>query len=323
VVGGLSAYIKDKPEEESINSIEWLDKVREESVSFYMHDLSKISYIKAINPLTSYGGVRPKCMFQDDGGEFWIAKFNLPTDPYNMAKAEQIAMDMARDTGLNASTSKIIKLPSGEDVFLSKRFDREGVQRFHSLSMFALAPGNEISKKKQFMPGNPAGFIQTLVRRYSDFSTKDTAELVLKLLLDTGVNNTDNHLRNLRVILNKDSKWELSPVFDVIFNPYSQPHVYNPAGLPLDQLYLENPEFIEAMSKELNVEEGLIIQQIKKVKPVVENWENYCQKYDMSEEDSLKIGNAVSLGTRRRELEKKLSIQSPKLNAPKFKPKNI
>lgn len=327
VVGGLSSYVKEKTFEESVNSIDWLDKIRSESVELFMNNIEKITHIRAINPLTSYGGVRPKCMFEDDNGDFWIAKFNLPNDPYDMAIAEHTALQMSSDMGLKTSESKVLKLPSGENVFLSKRFDREGEKRFHSLSLFSLAPGNELVKNNMFAPGNPGAFIQTLVRRYSDFENMDSLNVVTKMLLDIGVNNTDNHLRNLRIILNRNNKWELSPIYDVVFNPSSHNHTYNPAGLPLKDLYLNNPNIISALSKELGVKPHLIENKLNIAKTVLNNWESYCDNNSMTHEDKIKVGNAVSLGLNRKELENKTTFNLNKtksyhIDFPKLKPKN-
>lgn len=324
-VGGLSSFVKEPNSEYSINSIDWLDKVREESVGVYLKNLEKISYIKAINPLSSYGGARPKCMFEDDNGDFWIAKFNLPNDPYDMAIAEHTVLEMSTDLGLKTAESKVIQLPSGENVFLSKRFDRDGINKFHSLSLFALAPGAELAKRNTFAPGNPASFIQTLIRRYSDFENMDSVNILVKMLLDISVNNTDNHLRNLRIILNKNNKWELSPIFDVIPNPYNQNHTYNPAGLPLSELYLDNPNLSFSLAKELGIKLEVIEEKIKIAKKVSNNWESYCDKNGMSEKDKLKVGNAISLGKSRKEYTKTLDVE--KTNnytfVNKFKPKNI
>lgn len=322
IVGGLSSYVKEKSEEESISGIDWLEKVRSESIDFYLKNIEKISHIKAINPMTSYGGVRPKCMFEDDNGDLWIAKFNLPNDPYDMAIAEHVALEMASDMGLRCAETKILTLPSGENVFLSKRFDRKGEKRYHSLSLFALAPGSEIFKRNPFAPGNPGGFIQKLVSRYSDFQNMDTVNVVIKMILDIGVNNTDNHLRNMRLILNDQNKWELSPTYDVVFNPYSQNHTYNPAGLPLNQLYLSNPDMIQALSEELNVGKDLVEEKINNAFKVLEKWEDYCDKNKMTSEDKLRVGNAISLGLYRQELTKEsVLVEKPKIiNAPKLTP---
>ena len=325
-VGGLSSFFKDTHPEESVNSVDWLDKIREESVELYQKNLDKISYIKAINPLTSYGGARPKCMFEDENGDFWIAKFNVPNDPYDMAIAEHTVLEMSRDMGLRTAESKILTLPSGENVFLSKRFDRNGVEKFHSLSLFSLAPGADIAKRNPFAPGNPSSFIQTLIRRYSDFENMDSLNIVMKMLLDISVNNTDNHLRNLRVILNKNHKWELSPIFDVVPNPFSQNHTYNPAGLPLNELYLNNPMLSTAMSKELGIAPEIIQDKIDNTKKIVTNWEKYCDNNGMSQEDKNKVGNAMSLGLNRKEYDNTLSNKNNNkivFVPPKLKPHGI
>lgn len=325
IVGGLSSWVKDKAHEENINSISWLDSIREESIDFYYKDIEKISYIKSINPMSSYGGARPKCMFQDDNNDFWIAKFNLPTDPYDMAIAEHCALEMSNDMGLKTSESKVLTLPSGDNVFLSKRFDKAGTERFHSLALFSLMSSADNIKRNNSLLGNPARIIQTLIRRFSDFEQTDTVHIVTKMLLDIGVNNTDNHLRNLRIILNKNNKWELSPIFDVIFNPYNQNHTYNPAGLPLSELYINNPDLISSMADELGISTDIVAEKISKVRPVLCNWEIYCDNNNMIEEDKIKIGSAVELGLNRTEYipkktlqqklknKKRLILQPPKL----------
>jgi serine/threonine-protein kinase HipA len=267
-------------------------------------------------------------MFEDENGDFWIAKFNVPNDPYDMAIAEHTVLEMGRDMGLKVAESKVLQLPSGENVFLSKRFDRQNNEKFHSLSLYSLVPSTEIIKRNPFAPGNPSSFIQTLIRRYSDFANIDTLNIVTKMLLDIAVNNTDNHLRNLRIILNKNNKWELSPIFDVVPNPFNQNHTYNPAGLPLNQLYLNNPLLASSMSRELKISSDIIQEKIDLVKSVSSNWEFYCDKNGMTEEDKIKIGNAIHLGLHRKEYNNNLKVKNQLEKKfifvpPKLKPHNI
>lgn len=319
-VGGLRFYTSDKTEEENIQTIDWLDKVREESIDFYNKSIEKIGYLRAINPLSSYGGIRPKCMYSDENGDYWIAKFNLPTDMYNMAIAEKVAMDMAKDCGLNVPDTKLLTLPSGDQVFLSKRFDRKQDERMHSLSLFSLS-NYEKPLKKQGIIGNSPGYIANLIQNYSDFKDIDTVNVITKLLLDLGLNNTDNHLRNLRIILNKEQKWELSPMFDIVFNPFNQPHIYNPANLPSKDLYLENNFVDLSLSQEFNISDEIIYEQRQKVLSVTEKWEDYCDQYEMSEEDKAKIANAVSLGRRRKDANYQAKKQLELKHYPKLQPK--
>lgn len=299
IVGGLQSFTTAKVGEKHINSLDWLDNTRHESVNVFMKHMSKFSNPNAITPMTSYGGMRPKCTYQDENGDFWLAKFNLPSDPYDMAVTEHVALQMSSAMGLNTSESKIITLPSGENVFLSKRFDRKEKDRFHSLSLFALAEGVTAVKNNPAAQGNPCNVIQTLIKRHSDFANKDSVDIVTKMLLDLAVNNTDNHLRNLRIILNRQNKWELSPVYDVTFNPYNQNHTYNPGGLPLQELYLNNPKLAESMAIELGVDIETIRQKIEIVKGVANRWEEFCDANNMSSADKNVISKSINLGLNR------------------------
>jgi hypothetical protein len=321
IVGGLESFVKHPGIEENINSLDWLEQIHDESIDFHRRYIEKISYIKAVVPLSSYGGARPKCMYQDENDDLWIAKFNLPDDYYDMALAEHVAMEMSRDVGLPTAKSKIITTSKGQNIFLSKRFDRTGDERFHSLSLFALAPVNDNRKHNSFAPGNPGSLVQLLMRRYSDFADMDTIHIVTKFLLDIGLNNTDNHLRNLRMILNEDNKWQLSPMYDIVFNPYNQNYVYNPSGLPLSENYLENPKLIAAMANELSIKPHIIEKQVQQVKAVLNKWEDYCDAVGMKDEDKEQIGKAVHIGLYRKDYEPKKQLTLT--NRPVLKPGKI
>lgn len=303
MVGGLASYVGKEREESSIDSLSWLDQLRKESVDFHLREVSRMYDYKAFDALTSYGGARPKAMYKEKDGTYWIAKFNIPTDPYNMARVEHTAMLMAQASGVIVPRTKVIVLPSGEDVFLTERFDRKDGERAHGLALFSMLPGVHIDKDKLNNPmaphlkGNLSSVMATIVRAVSDFKDADTMNLVLKLLIDVGFNNTDNHLRNTRMILNRNNKWELSPVFDVIFNPASQPFTYNPGGLILNETHLTSDKLVEGISKQTGVNAEMIAIAANKVKGVTENFNKYCDLAGVSMDDRKKIEMAINLGT--------------------------
>lgn len=302
-VGGLATYLKRQQDEISVDSVDWLDDCRREAVAFHMKEIVRLRQRpEAFLAMTSYGGVRPKAMFTDDSGRFWIAKFNLPTDPYDMAIAEHVAMNMATATGMKAPETRVLRLPSGENVFLTERFDRAGEVRRHSLSLFSLAEGVEIGGARGLQK-NTASVMGTIVRRFSDFKDQDAANMVLKFLIDIGLNNVDNHLRNTRLLLNDQGLWELSPLFDVTFNPRSQPHIYNPTGLPLQDNFLSSDAVVDALSTQTGVDAQQVDAARKNVIAVTESWESFCDAAGMSSEDKVKIHAAVNLGLNRVEVE--------------------
>ncbi len=317
VVGGLNSYIHQKNKEENIVGLDWLDQIRDESIDFYRQRIEKITHIKAINPLSSYGGVRPKCMFEDDNGEYWIAKFNLPDDPFDFAIAEQVALDMAKDLGLSCAESKVIKLPSGENVFLSKRFDTKDTKKFHSLSLYSLIPDERIKDKN-------ASVIYNLINSYSDFANKDTIDFVTKTIFDIGIHNTDNHLKNFRLILNEQDKWQLSPFYDINFSDFTSSHTYSPLDVDSSEMFLANPNIIELFSNKYNLPYEHIENKIIDIFNILENWESYFENFDISEDDKEKIGNTIMYGLYRKKYIKKNNSNnkvSPK-NIPKLTPNN-
>ena len=310
-VGGLASYIKRPREELSIDSVAWLDDVRREAVAFHLREITRLRHNgDAFLAMTSYGGVRPKAMYRDEAGRFWIAKFNSPTDPYDMAVAEHAAMTMAKAAGMRVPETKVMSMPSGENVFLTERFDRVGSERRHGLALYSLVPGIELGGAGP--KPNTAAVMATIVRRFSDFQDVDTVNLALKFLVDVGFNNVDNHLRNTRMILNERNLWELSPAFDITFNPRSQPHVYNPAGLALGDTFLNNDALVEGIARQTGVPVDKVDALRRRVVGVAQDWERHCDAAGMVAADKAKIQAAIHLGLDRVELEYKSKMEHRK-----------
>lgn len=331
VVGGLSCYVDKPKSEQNIVGADWLDDIRRESVAFHTKQLTSIKHVNALDALTSYGGVRPKAMFKDDNGDCWIAKFNLPSDPYNMARVEHVAMQMAGDCGLVVPDTKVITLSSGDDVFLTKRFDRTDTARFHGLSFYAVAPAIDFERAKPIAgQGHTASVMGKLVSRFSQNKRQDQEGLARKLLVDIGFNNTDNHLRNIRFMLNEQNQWAVSPSFDILFDPRDKPHTYGPAGLSRGETHLNNEQVIKQIAgyTELSFEQVyLFAEQTKKT---LDDWHTYALSANLSSQDMLKLENAISIGTLgpeatfRLEEQKRLKFTANKTPAapiprPKFK----
>jgi hypothetical protein len=298
VVGGLSCYVEKNQPEQNITGLDWLDEVRKESVDFFTKQITSIKHVHAMDALTSYGGVRPKAMYKDENGHFWIAKFNLPSDPYNMAKAEHMAMLMARASGLKVPDTKVLTLESGEDVFFTKRFDRSGNHRAHGLSFFAVAHAIEFERERPKAGiGHTASVMGKLVSRFSQDKKNDQEMLARKLLIDVGFNNTDNHLRNIRFLLNEKNQWTTSPSFDILFDPRDKPHTYGPAGLSRAETHLNNEEVIKQIAGFTDLTYEKVAGFAQQVQNNLDRVEEFAHSVQMSEQDLLKIQNAISIGS--------------------------
>ena len=295
-VGGLSSYTDQQHEEFSIDSLDWLDAVRDEAVRFHLCEIMRLKDTKAVWSMVSYGGVRPKATFKDDDGRYWIAKFNLPSDPYDMAKAEALALRLAKDSGLAVPETKVITLESAESIFLIERFDRKGDERFHGLSLYALAPGIDRPSDPSRARLEGAAAMASMMRAFSDFKNMDTLYLLKKLMMDLAVNNTDNHLRNVRMLLDENDKWVLSPMFDMFFNVRSQPHIVSPSGLPLDSSFLGNPDVVARMSDHFQVPISDALTSLASVQKAMSKWEMRADELGITDADKLKIRRAITIG---------------------------
>lgn len=320
-VGGLQSHMEKEEDEQSIRGADWLEKIYSESIDFYSHYTDKIKYHNAFIPVTTYGGLRPKCMYQDENSELWIAKFNVPDDEYNMAQVEQVCMSMAKDLGLPVAESNILSLDSKKtDIFLSKRFDRLGEKRFHSLPFFALAEKIIKPKHEDYFSGN-SPLIMKNILDYSDFQNKDSLILVQKFIFDMAVNNTDNHLRNIRLLLNDNNLWQIAPLFDITMNPYISDFTYNPAALPTSQLYLENPKISKQLSNIFSIEEIKIKETIEKCKNITDNYLKYCENVNMKEEDIILVEKCVNIGRYKKSINIKNTKNTISNNYPKLRPR--
>jgi serine/threonine-protein kinase HipA len=162
---------------------------------------------------TSMGGARPKAVVEDEQG-LWLAKFNRPDDPWNMARVEHAMLTLARGCGISAAESRI-QTGAGRDVLLVKRFDREKTQagylRHRMVSALTLlrADDNVTDRVKWSYVA-----LAEELRRVSSEPRKDAAELFRRMCFNALISNTDDHPRNHAVIA-KDRHWRLSPAYDL------------------------------------------------------------------------------------------------------------
>lgn len=309
-VGGIRSVLKTQSiNNRPISNLQYLDNIRSDSISFYQKELKELKYIGALWALTNYAGQRPKCMYQENDKE-WVVKFNVKSDKYDNVALEHIAMEMSKDVGLPTAKTNLVKLPSGENCIFVERFDKDEEYQYLTFPLFALY--KRMNKPKEFHTGQ---FIYRLVQTYSDYPERDCEYIVHKLLFDIAINNTDNHLHNIKFRLNREKKWELAPFFDLSFTSEDKDYEYNPLNIPLTESYLHNPKIIEMFMDSFDVSREFLEEKIANILTVVNNFHSYCDKYNINIEDRKIIGNSIHLGLGREkynltpELEKKYTLE--------------
>lgn len=172
---------------------------------------------KALFHGSSIGGARPKALIQD-GAEKFIAKFSATNDTMAVVKAEFVAMRLAVEVGLDVAPVRLTR-PSGKDVLLVRRFDREwnghGWTRramVSALTMFGLG-------EMQARYASYSDLAEMVRARFTD-PQATLRELFGRLVFNVLTGNTDDHARNHAAFWN-GTALTLTPAYDICPQPRS------------------------------------------------------------------------------------------------------
>jgi serine/threonine-protein kinase HipA len=198
----------------------------------------------------SAGGARPKASIRDVDGSLWLAKFPARNDAFNVAKAEQCTLEIARLAGLTVPAIQYLEI-ANRPVMLIRRFDRYWLtgnarppldQRLYDT---APAPGSEeyrlpfisgltlLGCPEMDSPLKGYADLAGAMRRYLSTSqiAMDCQELFARMVFNIFTSNDDDHLRNHGFVLDPrlapastaagivQSGWRLSPLYDVVPRP--------------------------------------------------------------------------------------------------------
>ena len=133
-------------------------------------------------------------------------------DPKGFGRMEYAYYLMAKDAGINISASEL--LIEGERThFMTKRFDRDGNRKRHVVSLCAM---DHADYKK---PGGYSYEELLAVARKLKLPRKDAIELFRRMVFNIVARNHDDHTKNTSFMLNTiNSKWRLSPAFDLAYS---------------------------------------------------------------------------------------------------------
>lgn len=198
---------------------ELLEASKEIEKSEYSHVEPEERWVQRLfQPGSSVGGARPKACITDNG-KLYIAKFPSIKDDINISRWEHFAHKMAKECGIMVAETKLVGTKSGNDILLSKRFDRkEDGSRVHMASTLTLLGLSDGSGQQT---GN--GYLDIVDFIVSNGSNveKSLEELYRRVAFNIVIGNSDDHFRNHSFLLTKKG-WMLSPAYDM--NPTLNRH---------------------------------------------------------------------------------------------------
>ena len=165
---------------------------------------------------SSMGGARPKVTVVRDGVE-WIAKLSRRDDIFDQPRAEFASLQLARAAGIRTADHDLVEI-RGQAVLLVKRFDRNAGGRSHYLSAFSLVNPHRMRVGDT---DGPMSYLRIadVIRKVSEHSASDSAEMYARMAMNVLIGNTDDHMRNHGFLQASPTSYELSPVFDVLPHP--------------------------------------------------------------------------------------------------------
>lgn len=186
---------------------------------------------------TSAGGARAKAVIAinkdrsqirsgqldiTEGFEHYLLKFdgveehktNSETfgDPQGFGRMEYAYYLMAKAAGINISPSELL-IEGQRAHFMTKRFDREGKQKLHYVSLCAM----DHTDYRQ--PGSYSYEQLLAVARQLKLPRADAIEIYRRMVFNVIARNHDDHSKNFGFILRDPSaSWRLSPAFDIAYS---------------------------------------------------------------------------------------------------------
>jgi serine/threonine-protein kinase HipA len=163
-----------------------------------------------IAPGTSLGGARPKASVRDETGTLCMAKFPSRQDTLDMGGWELVAHRLAAKAGIHVPEARCLRMAeSPYSTFLVKRFDRT-----KSGGRLSFVSAMTLTQRADGEAGASYLELVDLLQRQGADTRADCEQLFRRVVFNTLIHNTDDHLRNHGFFLDEKGI-RLSPAYDM------------------------------------------------------------------------------------------------------------
>jgi serine/threonine-protein kinase HipA len=292
-VGSLAFFVKHLEDELPINGMERLEEIRRRSVEFFVRKSDSVTEDRwELDGLSSHGGARPKCIFTDKNGGQWLAKFNVDSDAYNFARVEHGISVLAKHCGINAVETRWLEMSPGIDVLFVRRFDRDGASRPHKVSAFSLMREDIVRAQNE----GDYKMLFDLIDQISCDPEPEKKEMFRRMLFNIAVNNSDDHLKNFEVLLDREKGcYTLSPAYDLTTDPYPNPRVTSVFGISSPSL---SNKTIEHVLKRLDFDRSTAYEIRDEIVSRVANWKSMFVELGLDSRQIDRLSRAFNYGLR-------------------------
>ena len=231
---------------------------------------------------TSIGGAMPKAQIRE-GHRQYIAKFLYPSSlPYNLVKAEFVAMRLAGLAGLDVAPVRLTR-SMDKDVLLVERFDRqptdEGVTRRAMVSALTLFGLDErLAAHASYEQ------LADVLRARAVAPRETLAELFSRMTFNVLSGNTDDHARNHAVFWD-GSRLALTPAYDICPQPRTGREASQAMRIHGRERRAQLSVCLAAAPKFLLSRDRALAIMRRQIATISDNWEAVCNEAALSVAD--------------------------------------
>jgi serine/threonine-protein kinase HipA len=162
---------------------------------------------------TSLGGIRPKCVVEDEHGTLFVGKFPSVNDERPVTAAEVLALRLAEKAGIETAHAALHRV-DGADIAVIRRFDRtqDGARIPYVSARTMLGATDNDREPHDYLE------IAEAIRRWGADPLQQLEELWRRIVFNVLITNIDDHLANHGFLHVAADRWRLSPAFDL--NPF-------------------------------------------------------------------------------------------------------
>lgn len=221
---GALVYEPDNSPADSTGEID-LDQLAEQTVEV-LHGASDdvIQELLALNG--SSAGARPKALIGvdtehqhiyygakelDSAFEPWLVKFPNTQDGQDAGAIEYVYALMAKEAGVLIPDIHLYPSQLGAGHFAVKRFDRQGLKRFHMHTASGLLHSDYRTPSLDYED----------LLNLTGALTKDIREvekMYRQAVFNVLAHNRDDHAKNFSFLMDQNGDWKLAPAYDLTFS---------------------------------------------------------------------------------------------------------
>ena len=228
---------------------------------------------------SSVGGARPK-MLTENGDRKFIAKFSFGDHQFDVAKAEYIAMRLAKYCDLNVAQVSLMNV-KGKSVLLVERFDRNkttsGWTRQSMISALTLFELDEMMARYASYQE-----LAEIIRHKFIDPSNTLKELFSRLVFNILCGNTDDHARNHAAFW--DGKiLSLTPAYDICPQNRTGREASQAMQISDDKNLSQVKTCIDA-AKHFHLSQNQAQEIVNnQITCIQDNWKNVCEEAELPE----------------------------------------